>query len=223
MKELETKEEHLALMKEYGVDLSNIVNPHRVRFNAGELLVEDGTRAEHLFFLIDGTVRTLIPAEGKSGLVIGRYVNRGIFDDTVLFRKDGRNHIRAVAETTSEVIAIPREINTRTLKEQPAFLQYIAENYAVFIDQTMNSFYFQKYPFEYLLCSYIAVTRTGPEWVEDLETTAKELKSTPRNVERCLSLLVNKGILEQGEKGYFVSDILLFEEYNKGLYRPRKR
>lgn len=223
MKELETLEEHLDLLREYGIDLQDIVNPVRQGFNAGELLCDDGVPAEALYFLLKGTVRTLIPREGKSGLVLGRYANRGVFDETVLFREDGRAHVRAVCETDVEVMALPLPINKPILLEQNSFLLKEAQNLSIFMDQAMNSFYFQKYPFEAMMCSYIAVKRTDAEWVCNVEETAGDLEVSPRVVERCLELLVNKGILAEGEKGYVIEDVLRFESYNKGLYKPRRK
>lgn len=223
MKELQYTDEQLMILNEYGIDLSDIVNPSFRSYNAGEFLTDDGEKAENLFFLVSGSVRTLIPAKGHTGFVLGSYLNRGIFDDTVLFRKDGRNHIRSVCESDVEVFALPLAINARILKEQIPFLHKLSEIYSVFIDQVMNSFYFQRFPFEYLLCSYIAVKRTSAEWVPDFKKVARDLDSTPRNVERCLELLVNKGVLDKGEKGYLITDPIRFEEYNKGLYKPKRK
>lgn len=223
MEELETLQSHLDILTEYGIELNDIVNPQRQSWNAGDILCDDGEVPDALYFLISGTVRTLIPIEGKQGLVLGGYANRGVFDETVLFREDNRAHIRAVCETDVEVIALPLPINKPILLKQNSFLMKEAQSLSLFMDQAMNSFYFQKYPFEYMLCSYIAVKRTDAEWVCNIEETAKDLEVTPRFVERCLELLVNKGILKEGEKGYVIEDVLRFESYNKGLYKPRRK
>ena len=223
MKDLETKEESLSVLEEYGIDLQDIVNPQLRSYNAGEILCDDGDHADELFFLVEVVVKTLIPKEGKSGLVLGRYSNRGVFDETVLFRQDGRSHIRAVCETDVTVFALPLNINKRILLEQNSFLIKEAASLSIYMDQAMNSFYFQKYPFEYMLCSYIAVKRTDAEWVPNIEETAADLNVPERFVERCLELLVNKGVLGEGKKGYVVQDVLRFESYNKGLYKPRRK
>ena len=223
MKELETLQTHLDILKEYGIELNDIVNPQRQSWNAGDILCDDGEVADAVYFLISGTVRTLIPIEKKPGLVLGRYANRGVFDETVLFREDGRAHIRAICETDVEVISLPLPVNKSVLLKQNSFLMKEAESLSLFMDQAMNSFYFQKYPFEYMMCSYIAVKRTDAEWVADIEETARDLEVTPRFVERCLELLVNIGVLKKGEKGYIIEDVLRFESYNKGLYKPRRK
>ena len=74
-----------------------------------------------------------------------------------------------------------------------------------------------------MLCSYIAVKRTDAEWVADLDQTSQDLNVSKQIIKRCLDLLVNKGILAIGEKGYLVSDVLQFENYNKGLDKPRRK
>ena len=222
MKELEFKQEHLQILSEYHIDVTNIINPQLRGFNPGEWLCEDGERMSHIFFLVSGTVRTLIPAKERNGLVIGQYMNRGVFDDTMLMRDETVSHIRAVAETNVTVIALPI-MNKEILLSQPQFVLYLARGYAMFIDETMNSFYFKKYPMETLLCSYIAIKRTDLEWIPDWNQCASDLNSTPRALERCVKMLMNKGILKRGEQGYMIADVILFEEYNKGLFTPDGR
>ena len=223
MEEKDTLSSSIELLKEYGVEPDNIVNPQKVTLQKGDILCEDGEPLEYLYFLRKGTVKTLIPAGNKPGLILGRYVNRGMFDESALFRNDGCANARAVCETDIEAVSIPFEANRETLLGQNSFLRKEAENLSATLDQSMNSFFFQKYPFECLLCSYIAVKRTDAEWVADLEETAQDLNVKKQIVKRCLDLLVNKGILAVGEKGYLVEDVLRFETYNKGLYKPRRK
>ncbi len=223
MEEKETLDSTLEVLKEYGIQPDNIVNPQMVSHAKGDVLCDDGEPLEFLYFLVGGTVKTLIPAQDKPGLLLGRYVNRGILDETALFRNDGCAHVKAVCETEVQAVSIPFEVNRETLLDQNSFLRKEAENLAATLDQSMNSFFFQKYPFEYMLCSYIAVKRTDAEWVANIEETAEDLNVTPQFVKRCLNLLVNKGILAEGEKGYLVEDVLRFETYNKGLYKPKRK
>ena len=223
MEEKDQLNSSIELLKEYGIEPENIVNPQEVSFKEGDILCEDGKPLEYLYFLRNGTVKTLIPAGDKPGLILGRYVNRGMFDESALFRSDGCAHTRAVCETDVEVVSIPFETNRETLLGQNSFLRKEAENLSATLDQSMNSFFFQKFPFEYMLCSYIAVKRTDAEWVADLDQTSQDLNVSKQIIKRCLDLLVNKGILAIGEKGYLVSDVLQFENYNKGLYKPRRK
>ena len=223
MKYLETCEEHLNILEEYGIDLSDIVNPQRFFCSEGEVLCDDGEPIEFLYFLLEGTVKTLIPAIDKPGLLLGRYVNRGIFDETALFRDDGIAHYRAVCECETEAISLPFTANKDILLRQNSFLIKEASSLSASIDQAMNSFFFKKYPFEYMLCSYIAVKRTDAEWIADIDQVAEDLSVTPRYVARCLELLVNTGVLTPGEQGYVISDVLRFESLNKGLYKQRRK
>ena len=223
MKELETLEEHINILKEYRIDLSNIVNPQMCAFNPGEFLCEDGEEMQFLYFLTEGSVKTLIPSKDRSGLGMGRYLDRGIFDDTMMMREDNTAHVRAVCETDVKAISLPLEQNKKVLLSQPDFVMYLAKGYAAFIEQSMNSYFFKKYPMEELLCSYIAVKRTDLEWVPDWDRCAKDLNTTPRILERCMKMLLNKGVLKEGEKGYMIKDPILFEEYNKGIYAPKRK
>ncbi len=222
MRELETSEAHIDVLKEYHIDLSDIVNPHLCAFNPGEFICEDGEEMQYVFFLLEGSVKTLIPAKEK-GLALGRYLDRGIFDDTMLLRDTDISHIRAICETDVKAISLPLSQNKEVLMNQPEFVLFLAKGFADFIDQSMNSFYFKKYPLEILLCSYIAVKRTDKEWIPDWKRCAADLGVTPRILERCMDRLLNKGILKKGEKGYMISDPILFEEYNRGIYKPKRK
>ncbi len=223
MRELETLEEDVHILEDYDIDLTDIMNPQLCAFNPGEFLCEDGEEMQYLYFLAEGSVKTLIPAKEKAGLALGRYVDRGIFDDTLLMRDDNISHIRAVCETDVKVISVPLLHNREVLISQPAFVLHLAKGYAAFIDQSMNSFFFKKYPLEVMLCSYIAAKRTDIEWVPDWDKCAKDLKTTRRTLERCMGMLLNKGILKEGEKGYMIADPILFEEYNRGIFATHRR
>ena len=223
MRELETLDEHIRVLAEYDIDLNNIVNPQLCAFNPGEFICEDGEEMQDLFFLLEGSVKTLIPAKEKAGFALGRYMGRGVFDDTLLMREDNISHVRAVCETDVKAIALPLLQNRAVLLGQPAFIMYLAKGYASFIDQSMNSFFFKKYPMEVMLCSYIAAKRTDLEWVPDWDRCAKDLATTPRILMRCMGMLLNKGILKKGEKGYMIADPILFEEYNRGIFATHRR
>ncbi|MBQ9327633.1 MAG: cyclic nucleotide-binding domain-containing protein [Solobacterium sp.] len=221
MKKTTATGEELKVLEDYGIDISTIMNPQFVTCEEGEWITEDGEFCEDLFFLYEGTVTTLIPAQQKQGLLIGSYSNRGIFDDTILFRDENRSVIRAVTQSPAKLISLPLELNKSALLSQNAFLIHVSKGFSQFIAQTMNSFYFQKYPLEYLLCSYIAVNRTAKEWIPDWDSVGRDLELSPRAIERCMRLLEDKGILNKGDAGYLIADPILFEEYNKGLYVPK--
>lgn len=223
MRELETLDEHIRVLKDYDIDLTEIVNPQLCAYNPGEFICDDGEEMSDLFFLMEGSVKTLIPAKEKSGLALGRYMNRGVFDDTLLMRNDRISHIRAVCETDVKAIALPLLQNREVLMNQPAFILHLARGYASFIDQSMNSFFFKKYPMEVILCSYIAAKRTDLEWVPDWDKCAKDLNTTPRILKRCMVMLLNKGILKKGKEGYMIADPILFEEYNRGIFATHRR
>lgn len=223
MRELETLDEHVRNLADYDIDLNDIVNPQLCAFNPGEFICEDGEEMQDLFFLLEGSVKTLIPAKDKSGLALGRYVGRGVFDDTLLMRDDNMAHVRAVCETDVKAIALPLSLNKDILLKQPLFILNLAKGYASFIDQSMNSFFFKKYPMEVMLCSYIAAKRTDLEWIPDWDRCAKDLSTTPRILKRCMGMLLNKGILKKGEKGYMIADPILFEEYNRGIFATHRR
>ena len=223
MRELETLEEHIRILKDYDIDLSNIVNPQLCIFNPGEFICDDGEEMQSLYFLMEGSVKTLIPAKEKTGLVLGRYVNSGVFDDTILMRDSNISHIRAVCETDVKAIALPLLQNRNILLNQPSFILHLAKGYASFIDQSMNSFFFKKYPMEVMLCSYIAAKRTDLEWIPDWDRCAKDLKTTPRILKRCMIMLLNKGILKTGTQGFIVADPILFEEYNRGIFATHRK
>ena len=223
MKKRQMNESENAVLEEYGIPFEEIVNPGIQEYEAGETILEDGERLSDILFLIQGQIRTLIPAEGKKGLLVGRYKDRGIFDDTALFRTDGRSHISAQAETDAALLALPYDINRRILLEQPAFVYYLASHFASYIDQAMNSFYFQKYPLEYEICSYIAANRTDWEYALNIDEMCRDLSVGKRQTERCLEMLCDKGILSRGKIGYRIEDPNRFEEYNRGLFSPKKR
>ena len=215
--------EAAALFSEYGISAEEIVNPGVREYGAGELLLEDGEKLSDILFLLKGNVKTLIPFEGKPGLLLGKYCDRGVFDDTALFRRDGISHVRAVSESDVTVIAMPYDINRRILLDQPSFMRYLASNFASYIDQAMSSFYFQKYPLEYAVCTYIAGNRTDREYALDLDVMCSELGIGKRQAERCLEMLCDKGILSRGKIGYRIEDPNRFEEYNRGQNSPQKR
>ncbi|MBR2793967.1 MAG: cyclic nucleotide-binding domain-containing protein [Solobacterium sp.] len=223
MKKRQIRDEENELLKEYGIQAEDIVNPGILECEEGEILLEDGQKIDDLLFLVRGQVRTLIPAEGKKGLLVGRFCDRGIFDDTALFRKNSTSHIRAVTESEATVIAMPFEINRRVLLDQPPFLRYLASTFASSIDQAMNSFYFQKYPLEYEVCTYIASNRTDREYALDIPKMCRELAIGERQAERCLNMLCDKGILSRGRIGYRIEDPYRFEEYNRGMFSPAKK
>ena len=223
MEKRQITEEENGILSEYGILSDEIVNPGIQVYERGEILIDDGKPLTDLLLLTEGKVKTLIPAEGKAGLLLGMYVNRGIFDDTCLFRQDRVSHIRAVAESQVSVIALPYDINCRILMEQPQFIRYLASGFASFIDQAMNSFFFQKYPLEYQLCSYIAANRRDAEFVPVMKKLCRDLEAGEREIERCFQLLMNKGVLARGQKGYRIADPVRFEEYNKGIYMPKKQ
>lgn len=223
MKKRQMTVQESEVLKAYGVCEEDIVNPGIAEYEAGEILLEDGQKMRDLLFLVSGDVITLIPAEGKKGLLVGRYKDRGIFDDTALFRRDNASHVRVIAESTVTVIAMPFDINRRVLLDQPSFIRYLASNFASYIDQAMNSFYFQKYPLEYEVCTYIASNRTDTEYALNLSEMCRDLSIGRRQAERCLAMLCDKGILSRGRIGYRIEDPNRFEEYNRGTVTPKKR
>ena len=87
----------------------------------------------------------------------------------------------------------------------------------------MNSFYFQKYPLEYEVCTYIAANRTDREYALDIPKMCRELSIGERQAERCLNMLCDKGILSRGRIGYRIEDPYRFEEYNRGMFSPVKK
>ncbi len=197
-----------------------------VKFNRGEYIYSRKDDIYNLYFFIHGRTKVITTlSNGKSHLLY-IYSKFELLGDLELFNKSNP-YVTIQAVHDSYCISLMLAYTKEKLFKDTTFLRWISEYLSTKLcHASSNSSLNLLYPLENRLCAYInasmeAVVRDGVKvliFKINLQETADILSTSYRHLERTLSSLSEKGILQKEKKNYLITDIAKLKELSSDLY-----
>ncbi|MEV8456272.1 family 2B encapsulin nanocompartment shell protein [Streptomyces sp. NPDC052095] len=99
-------------------------------FDLGQVIVEEGRKADHVYLIVHGRVDKIRPAKYEGESVVGRLSDGDSFGGNVLAGADGKWDFTARAVTSTTVLALPHNAYKAVLGEHEALRSYVQKRSA---------------------------------------------------------------------------------------------
>lgn len=213
MKRSGLKEKHFQKLAEYGICVDSVKGCSCLRYEAGEVILQEGMPIESLFIVVEGKAKVCAAAQNGKNLVLCYYISNGILGDIELMQNMQCADSSIIALTDFECISIPYHNNIKELKTNVSFLNRVASELAFKVMQSSdNHVSAALYSGEERLCTYILQTAHKGVFNDTLTDVAASVGMSYRHMFRILTQLCKEGVLEKKKSGYHIVDRISLEE-----------
>ena len=203
---------HLA---RYGLHGFQFNRAQQLTLSPGEYLSHAGEPMDALYFVLSGKAKVFICLSDGKELLLSYFTRQGIIGDIELVTNNITLQTTVQAVTEMTCIALPFAFYAAELKQNTAFINYIAKALAEKLAQrVVNSAITTLLPMEVRLCAYISqgAAGDGDVFCEKLTEVAAVMGVSYRHLLRCIATLCKKGIIEKTPAGYRITNRAALEK-----------
>lgn len=207
MKTRQITPEESSILKKYGIDLGAMHDCVVCRYEAGEIIFNQGKPVEYLYIVLKGKIKVCMLAANGRDLTLCYYISSGILGDVELVLEDKAASATSIADLTSHCVRIPLSLNLELLTNSITFMNQLAKGLSMKLLNSSNALVSSAlYSGEERLCTYILITEHHGMFTGVLSDISKSIGISYRHLFRILNDLCRKGVLERRESGFLILD-----------------
>lgn len=188
---------------------------HLIKFNTGEFILNEGSKPEYLYYLVDGKAKLYLTHKNGKISIINFIESPSFIGELELI--EVQTESRGVqALTICHCFAIPITNCKVKLLNDARFLKYLC----IFlskkaINNTNNYTQNQSYPLENRLAAFIVLTSNSGLYTEKHTEASEFLGVSYRHLLYVLANFCKRGILQKEHTGYKIMDLNSLNELIK--------
>ncbi len=207
--------EHMARMKEYGLESRFLKGCSVVSYDFGERIIREGSVSGRLLVVTRGKAKVGLSSPDGGSLILCFYLSSGILGEVELFLgeddKGDQNTVTALDDF--ECISIPVTLNRDYLMSNLQFVQSCAYELSRKLQRSSQTVIENTlYSSRTRLCRYILGAEERGVFRDIMTDTAASVGTSYRHLYRMMGELCTEGILEKRPSGYIILDYRRLKE-----------
>lgn len=203
MKKGKIKPEHMAKLKDFGLENIGIENCTLMHYSPGEIIIEEGAAISRLGIVIDGRAKVCRTSANGKSLILCYYVSEGIIGEIELFTNNNVASTTIRTITDLHCIYIDYKICKKELQSNVVLLKKLGTFMAEKIDKSSDNFTASAlHSGEERLCTYILQNLHDNIFSDILTDVSCSIGMSYRHMFRLLDKLCSEGLILKQKGGY---------------------
>ncbi|MFW7432744.1 cyclic nucleotide-binding domain-containing protein [Vagococcus carniphilus] len=195
------------LLDQYHLDIDQLTHYKYVHFNPRETIILEGMENFNLLIVSSGKAKVCSTAKNGKNLILSYYLSSGIIGDIEFLTDEPKATTTIIALSPFSCLLVPLKENAAYLKENTPFIKALGKGLTEKLQRSAENFLSTSlYTGEERLCSYLLNCSYKNYFQDNLKEVADTLGLSYRHLLRLLKQLVEDGLIEKTEDGYFIKE-----------------